>query len=169
VIALFNAIHKAKKDDGEAEEKDRHHSKSVATTSAASDIKALTQEKFLELLKHGTGGDSNENKKDQPSNKDKPTKQVAESSKGWGAVKDDFLLDKKIALKDWDKESDSEDGAADHVDDDHVEIDSDAEAQAEKAAHRSAGHHKHATGAKVMWTSWQYECLACNLNCVIVL
>jgi hypothetical protein len=51
VIALFNAIHKAKKEDVEADEKGHNASKS-APTSAASDIKALTQEKFLELLKH---------------------------------------------------------------------------------------------------------------------
>jgi hypothetical protein len=79
------------------------------------------------------------------------SKQVVESAKGWGAVKDDFLLDKKIALKDWDKESDSEDGAADFADDDHVEIGSDVEA--ERAAPRSAGHHRHA-GAKVLQVSW---------------
>lgn len=148
VIALFNAIHKAKKDDMDAEEK-THRSSSdakAAPISGASDIKALTQEKFLELLKHGKGAESSDAKKDNISSsasgsKEKAAKQAAESGKGWGAVKDDFLLDKKIALKDWDKESDSDENAGDFADDDHVEIDSDAEPEAPS---RGAGKHKHA-------------------------
>lgn len=72
-------------------------SKSTEKDNSATDVKKLTQEKFLEMLKNGkqTAGSVKTAEASAAASRGGST----EESAGWNAIKDDFMLGKKISMK----------------------------------------------------------------------
>jgi hypothetical protein len=66
------------------------------------DIKTMSKHGFLDMLKKTSTTSKDEiSKQDSNSKGNTVSSQSKQSSKGWNALKDDFLMNKK--LKDWDK------------------------------------------------------------------
>ena len=72
-------------------------SKSSDKDSSSTDVKKLTQEKFLEMLKNGkqTAGSV----KTAEANAAASRGGSAEEGAGWNAIRDDYMLGKKISMK----------------------------------------------------------------------
>mmetsp|Transcript_21130 Transcript_21130/g.30549 ORF Transcript_21130/g.30549 Transcript_21130/m.30549 type:complete len:280 (-) Transcript_21130:81-920(-) len=109
VVALFNAITKSKRQ--ESEKQDEFSSNPTAKKSKTKDVMELSRSNFLSLLKADTtsnkNGGNQQSGETEDSRDDKTTTEAKSSS--WAALKDDYLTDKKLALKDWDQdESDEE-------------------------------------------------------------
>ena len=107
VVALFNAIAKAKKDSlAPTEEDDNKVSKASTGVSkipskAKPSLKQITQDNFLQLL------NKNDDNKVDNSVKSESIKET--SDKSWSVLKDNFFVGKNMTLKDWDKEVSDDD------------------------------------------------------------
>lgn len=102
VVALFNAITQHQ------QQKAQQQVDSSSKSKKNNDIQTMSKHGFLDMLKK-TGSSKEQSSKQEANTVDntQPTKEK-KSSKGWNALKDDFLMNKK--MKDWDKElSDDED------------------------------------------------------------
>eukprot|EP00557_Chaetoceros_sp_GSL56_P005675 CAMPEP_0176498630 /NCGR_PEP_ID=MMETSP0200_2-20121128/12436_1 /TAXON_ID=947934 /ORGANISM="Chaetoceros sp., Strain GSL56" /LENGTH=372 /DNA_ID=CAMNT_0017896875 /DNA_START=28 /DNA_END=1142 /DNA_ORIENTATION=- len=96
VVALFNAItqHQQQKSQQQAD---------VSTKSKKNiDIKSMSKHGFLDMLKKTSSTSKDPTSKQESNSKENnASNQNKKNSKGWNALKDDFLMNKK--LKDWDK------------------------------------------------------------------
>lgn len=102
VVALFNAIAKAKKDSLAPTEDDIKVSKASNNASkipskAKPSLKQITQDNFLQLLNK-----NDDNKIDNVITKEK-------SDKSWSVLTDNFFVGNNMTLKDWDKEVSDDD------------------------------------------------------------
>lgn len=102
VVALFNAIAKAKKDSIAPPDDDNKVSKVSNGTSkipskAKPSIKQITQDNFLQLL----------NKNDNNRQDNTTNESIKDNS--WCVLKDDFFVGNNMTLKDWDKEVSDDD------------------------------------------------------------
>mmetsp|Transcript_6798 Transcript_6798/g.13071 ORF Transcript_6798/g.13071 Transcript_6798/m.13071 type:complete len:322 (+) Transcript_6798:42-1007(+) len=121
VVALFNAITKAKREELEKDESEPK----TAPKSKAAEVGALSRVNFVGLLQKeaakATASTSSTTKSRESS---VPTESAGEShhdddlddsasskkkkKSGWSALEDGLLVDRKLALKDWDQDDDSE-------------------------------------------------------------
>ena len=121
VIALFNAIFQAKKDseiknDEKTLGKFSFHNGTICAAnrivftgdkkapkkvnnSDALDVKQLTQEKFLEMLKNGKQSSNSVKAAEETTLKSQNCKKNEEPQSGWAAIKDDVMISKKLSLK----------------------------------------------------------------------
>jgi hypothetical protein len=156
VIALFNAIFQAKK-DAEVEEdtkksaggkkRSRDGWDATDAANAGPDVKKLTQEKFLEMLKNGKQSSTSAR---DATEKTKPGKKGEEEGSGWAAIKDDYMIGQKISMKDWDKEVDSGDGGNNSDEDNFEEIldEADKKAKANRSIAAAGGFGTGGSGGK---------------------
>ncbi len=107
VVALFNAIAKAKKDSlAPPEEDDNKVSKASnginkIPSKAKPSLKQITQDNFLNLLS------KNENNKQDNSVTNESINE--KSDKSWSVLKDNFFVGNNMTLKDWDKDVSDDD------------------------------------------------------------
>ena len=114
VVSLFNAISAAKREEAEANTDTTSSARASAEASEAVtanfiDVKRMSQENYLELLKDGDGGGKTSNTTfaaGMPSSAP-PAPPVSNTS--WSALRDDYLLENEMTLKNWDKDGDDED------------------------------------------------------------
>ena len=129
VVALFNAISTAKREEAEAKSAEAAKNADEGKEISRLDVKRMTQANFRELLKgeeaaaasKSTGsrapgaavGDAG-GKASLAASASSST--AAAKDKSWSALRDDYLLESSMKLKDWDKDSDgsdNDDGEAD--------------------------------------------------------
>jgi len=122
VIALFNAISTSKREEADARSADAAKNADETKQIFRLDVKQMTQANFRELLK---GEDSIPPKVTLPKSGILASSGAAvESSKGksWSALRDNYLLESSMTLKDWDKESDKSDDGGDNLELDEGQI-----------------------------------------------
>jgi hypothetical protein len=122
VIALFNAISTSKREEADARSADAAKNADETKQIFRLDVKQMTQANFRELLK---GEDSIPAKDSLPKSGNLASSGAAvESSKGksWSALRDNYLLESSMTLKDWDKESDKSDDGGDNLELDEGQI-----------------------------------------------
>jgi hypothetical protein len=103
VVALFNTISKHQQ-----QKLQEQHESGILSKSNSEDIKAMTKHGFLDMLKKTGSSQSDLKESTDTVKKIKADVGGAKTSKGWNALKDDFMMNSK--LKDWDKAmSDDED------------------------------------------------------------
>ena len=112
VIQLFNAVSKHQK---ETKDKIKKEGKSEFKKDAI--LKSVSKGDFIDLLKEtntvtvkgkkGADKKKEEDKKPEMSKQQQQQLPVTEST--WKILKDDFMMTKGKSMKDWDKESDSDD------------------------------------------------------------
>jgi hypothetical protein len=114
VVALFNAISKSKREEIEVQNGDKKDDTENIKKSKPS-LKQITQENFMEMLKDTSNRKDSKSKiEEHYSDSDDEEKLKTDvGAKGWSALQDDYLLDRKLALKDWDKDDSSDDGEDD--------------------------------------------------------
>lgn len=100
VVALFNTIaqHQQEKAQDQAE---------AGLTKKSSEIKTMSKHGFLDMLKKTGAPQAGSTKQGSKAEKSAETSGEKKASKGWDALKDDFLMNKKI--NDWDKDLSDED------------------------------------------------------------
>ena len=125
VVALFNAISKAKRDNAAVESEDNGENDSLNASGSnglskknskrkkesSKSIKDMTQENFLEMLKPSTSSSSSQNGSSNA--KSNSISAVDSKADTWNVLKDDYLLESKLSLKNWDKDSDDDEGNGD--------------------------------------------------------
>lgn len=128
VVSLFNAISAAKREEAEAAAGGSGGSMAGASETSVIDVKRMTQENFLELLKDSDGRAPTS---EAPLPRGKAAsasagpsaghniKAAGGSSTSWSALRDDYALEKEMTLKNWDRDDsgdDEEDGGASNLD-----------------------------------------------------
>jgi hypothetical protein len=123
VIALFNAINKAKRqaDGVDDEEPENPGTSSSSAKASRPDVQKMTQANFLEML----AGDSKtegsaHNSRSISSHGASMAQGAPVQGSGWNALRDDYLTGTGKKLKDWDKalSSSDEDASASEDEDD---------------------------------------------------
>merc|ERR1719209_2803973 len=108
VIQLFNAVSKHQK---ETKDKIKKEGKSEFKKDAI--LKSVSKGDFIDLLKDTntvakpTAGKEEKKKQQQQQQQQQQPLPVTEST--WKILRDDFMMTKGKSMKDWDKESDSDD------------------------------------------------------------
>jgi hypothetical protein len=106
VVALFNTISKHQQ-----QKLQEQHESGILQKSNNEDIKAMTKHGFLDMLKK-TGSSHSELKGSNDTLKQSKAEiSGSKTSKGWNALKDDFMMNSK--LKDWDKAMSDDDDSDD--------------------------------------------------------
>lgn len=112
VVALFNTISKHQQ-----QKLQEQNESGILSKSNSEDIKAMTKHGFLDMLKKTGSSQSNLKESTDTIKKSKADVGGAKTSKGWNALKDDFMMNSK--LKDWDKvmsdEEDSDDDDGENI------------------------------------------------------
>ena len=104
IIALFNAIAKAKKPVEQDDEDEEHNSTKKSTgKKSIDDVRNMTQENFLKMLKNNNNLKSGNNI-DVADNNDNSH----DSKNKWAVLSDNYLTSRNNTLKNWDKDDDDD-------------------------------------------------------------
>jgi len=96
VVALFNTIAKHQ------QQRAQQQAETSITTKRNDEVKSMSKHGFLDILKNtGSASEKGIDKNDEQSSKVEKSSASKKDSKGWNALKDDFMMNNK--LKDWDK------------------------------------------------------------------
>lgn len=110
VVALFNTIAKHQ------QQRAQQQAETSITTKRNDEVKSMSKHGFLDLLKNtGSASEKGKDKKDEQLSKVEKSSASKKDSKGWNALKDDFMMNNK--LKDWDKALSSDEDSEENDDD----------------------------------------------------
>lgn len=110
-IALFNAIAKAKKpveQDDDDEDNSNSTKKSIGKKSI-DDVRNMTQENFLKMLKNNNNLKSGSSTVDITDNNDNNNDNANKlKSEKWAVLSDNYLTSRNNTLKNWDRDDDDD-------------------------------------------------------------
>jgi hypothetical protein len=116
VVALFNAIAKSKRDEQENTEETTKSKSKSATQGKAKDIIDMSRSNFLSLLKGDPPSVPNPKVDEEEgvaseNDEDNGHEKSGIGSTSWSVLKDSYLTEKSLALKDWDQDDDESEGS----------------------------------------------------------